>query len=94
VDRVVHDHAPADELIQEELPHQLPVFFRREFILQRNVEAVGELCLRVLLDSLDFVPERFPILEPLRRVRRKKDLRADDAALARVVRIVAIVLAM
>ena len=94
VDRVVYDHAPADELIQKKLPHQLPVLFHTEFVLKRDIEAVGQLCLRVLLDSFDFVPERFSIPKSLRGVRREQNLCADNAAFARVVRVVAVVLAM
>ena len=94
VDRVVHDHAPADEFIQKKLPHQLPVLFRREFLLQRDIEAVSKLCFRVLLDFLNLVPERFPIPESLRGMRGRQNLRADNAVLARVVRAVAVILAM
>ena len=94
VDRIVHDHAPADEFVQKKLPHQLQVLFHRELVLQRDIEAVGQLCFRVLLNSFDFVPERFAILESLRGMRGQQNLRADHAALTRVVRVVAVVFAM
>ncbi len=48
----------------------------------------------MLLDFLNLVPERFSIPESLRRVLRKKDLCADNASFVRVIRAVAVILAM
>ena len=73
VDRVIYDHASADKFILKKLPGKSHVFFACEFVLQGNVEAIGELSFWMLLDFLDFVPERFTIFESFRRVWRQKN---------------------
>ena len=70
VDGEVRNHAARDEVVQQELPRKGDVFFKCELVLQRDVEAVGELRVFVALDFLNCVPERLPVGVLARRVRR------------------------
>ena len=81
----VGDHAFGDEILLHELAGERDVLFHREFALQRDIEAVGELSLGMLFRFFDGVPERSPIAVNVRRMRRKKNLCMDDAAFAGVV---------
>ena len=57
----------------------------RKLVLQRNVEAVGELRIFVALCVFYRVPERLAVGVFARRVWRQQDFRVNHAALARVV---------
>ena len=85
VDGKVCNHATGDEVVQQELPREGDVFLSRELVLQRDVEAVGELRVFVALHILDRVPKCLPVGVLARRVRREQDFRVHHAAFARVV---------
>ena len=56
VDREVGDHAPGDELFHHKLSCKGDVLLHGKLVLQRNVEAVGELGFFRMLDGLNRVP--------------------------------------
>ena len=90
----VCDHAFGDELPLHKLPGQGDVFLQGKFILQRHVEAVGQLGLGMLFGLLHGVPEGGPVQKFLRRVGRQENFRTDDAALFCVVADLPVVIAV
>ena len=94
MDGEVGDHAFADKLPLHKLPRQSDVFLQRKLVLQRNVEAVGQLGLGMPFGLLHGVPEGGPVQEFLRRVGRQENFRTDDAALFCVVADFAVVIAV
>ena len=90
----VHYHAPAHKILKQKLPCQSDVLLHGKLVLQGNVKAVGKLRFLSALGFFNRVPERFAVCVFWRGVRWQQDFRADHAALAGVVAVLAIVRAV
>ena len=87
----VHDHATDHKLFQQKLPCKVNVLLHGKLVLQGNVKAVRELGSLPALGFLYGVPKRFTVCILWRRVRWQQDFRADHAALAGIVAVLAVV---
>jgi len=76
------------------LPRKVDVLLHGKLVLQGNVKAVCKLCFLSALSFFHGVPERFAVCVFRRCVGRQQDFRADHAALAGVVAVLAIVFAV
>ena len=90
----VRQHAPVHKIVQQKLPCKVDVLLHGKLILQGNVKTVGKLRFLPALSFLYGVPERFAGCVFRRCVGRQQDFRADHAALAGVVAVLAIVFAV